>query len=147
MSSIKSGVLPSIYKSCMLFSHAQLFPTPWTVDCQAPLSMGILQVRVLGWVAMPSSSRGSSQPRDQTQVSHIAGRFLYQLSPQGSPRILELVAYPFSRGSSWPRNWSGTSCIVSRFFTSWAVREALVPSKLPWAYIFIIGNRRRAWKL
>ena len=47
---------------------------PWTVACQAPLSMGILQARILEWVAMPSS-RGSSQPRDQTQVSHIAGRF------------------------------------------------------------------------
>ena len=47
---------------------------PWTVDRQAPLSMGILQARILEWVAMPSS-RGSSQPRDQTQVSHIAGEF------------------------------------------------------------------------
>ena len=34
--------------------------------------MGILQARILEWVAMPSS-RGSSQHRDQTQVSHIAG--------------------------------------------------------------------------
>ena len=33
---------------------------------------GILQARILEWVAMPSS-RGSSQPRDQTQASHIAG--------------------------------------------------------------------------
>ena len=48
--------------------------TPWTVAYQAPLSMGILQARILEWVAMPSS-RGSFQPRDQTQVSHIAGRF------------------------------------------------------------------------
>ena len=36
--------------------------------------MGILQERRLEWVAMPSS-RGSSQPRDRTQVSHIAGGF------------------------------------------------------------------------
>ena len=36
---------------------------------------GILQARILEWVAFPFS-RGSSQPRDQTQVSHIAGRFL-----------------------------------------------------------------------
>jgi len=50
------------------------FVTTWTLACQAPLSMGILQARILEWVAMPSS-RGSSQPRDQTQVSHIAGRF------------------------------------------------------------------------
>ena len=35
---------------------------------------GILQVRILEWVAIPFSRR-SSQPRDQTQVSHIAGRF------------------------------------------------------------------------
>ena len=35
---------------------------------------GILQTRILKWVAF-SFSRGSSQPRDQTQVSHIVGRF------------------------------------------------------------------------
>jgi len=35
---------------------------------------GILQVRILEWVAIPFS-RGSSQPRDQTQISNIAGRF------------------------------------------------------------------------
>ena len=34
----------------------------------------ILQARILEWVAFPFS-RGSSQPRDRTQVSHIAGRF------------------------------------------------------------------------
>ena len=46
---------------------AQSCPTrcdPWTVAHQAPLSLGILQARILEWVAMPSS-RGSSQPRDQ----------------------------------------------------------------------------------
>ena len=35
---------------------------------------GILQARTLGWVAYPIF-KGSSQPRDQTQVSRIAGRF------------------------------------------------------------------------
>ena len=35
---------------------------------------GILQARILEWVAVPFS-RGSSQSRDQTQVSHFAGRF------------------------------------------------------------------------
>ena len=34
----------------------------------------ILQARILEWVAFPVA-RGSSQPRDQTQVSHIAGGF------------------------------------------------------------------------
>jgi len=35
---------------------------------------GILQARILEWVAVPFT-RGSSQPRDLTQVSHIAGGF------------------------------------------------------------------------
>ena len=39
-------------------------------------------------------------------------------------RILEWVAFPFSRGSSQPRDWTQVSCIVGRFFTSWATREA-----------------------
>ena len=52
-------------------------------------------------------------------------QILYQLNHQGSPRILEWVAYPFSSGSSQPRNWAGVSCIVGRFFTNWAIRETL----------------------
>ena len=55
-------------------SCVRLSVTPWTVAHKAPLSMGILQARILERVAMPSS-RGSSQPRDQTQVSCIAGGF------------------------------------------------------------------------
>ena len=48
---------------------------------QAPLSMGILQARRLEWVAVPSS-RGSSRPRNQTQVSCIAGRFFTTEPPR-----------------------------------------------------------------
>ena len=44
-------------------------------------------------------------------------------------RILEWVAYPFSSGSSPPRNWIRVSCIAGRFFTSWATREVPTPSK------------------
>jgi len=83
------------------FSFIQLFVTPWTVAHQAPLFMGILQARTLDWVAMPSSRR-SSQPRDQTQVSCSAGGFftiwatreaqeywsnLYLFSKQPSPTL------------------------------------------------------------
>ena len=63
---------------------------PVDCNCQAPLSIGILQARILEWVAMPSS-RGSSQPRNQTQVLQHCRRILYHLSHQGSPRILEWV--------------------------------------------------------
>ena len=53
-------------------------------------------------------------------------QILYQLSHKGSPRILECVAYPFSRGSSRPRNRTWVSCIAGGFFTNWAISEALI---------------------
>ena len=63
---------------------AQLCPLCHPKDFSLPGSSvhGILQAKVLEWVAI-SSSRGSSQPRNQTQVSHIAGIFFYDLSHQG----------------------------------------------------------------
>ena len=59
---------------CAVLSLAWLFAIPWTAACQAPLSMRILQVRILEWVGNPFSS-GSSWPRNQTRVSCIAGGF------------------------------------------------------------------------
>ena len=55
------------------------------MDCSPPSSSvhGILQARTLEWVVMPSS-RGSSQPRDQTRVFCIAGRF-FTTEPSGKP--------------------------------------------------------------
>ena len=55
---------------------AQSCPTLWDlVDCSLPGSSvhGILQARILEWAAI-SFSRGSSRPRDRTQVSHFGGR-------------------------------------------------------------------------
>ena len=49
---------------------------------------------------------------------------LYHRSHQGSPRILECVACPFSKGSSQPRSQTGVSCITGGFFTIWAIRVA-----------------------
>ena len=40
-------------------------------------------------------------------------------------RILEWVAFPFSKGSSQPRDWTPVSYIAGGFFTNWAIREAL----------------------
>ena len=77
-----------------------------------------------------------------------SGRFLYQLSHKGSPRILEWVAYPLFRGSSWPRSQTGISCIAGGFFTNWAMREAwymgFIKSMLRWGLLgrfrFLIFN-------
>ena len=85
---------------------------------------GILQARILEWVAFPFSRR-SAQSRDGTRSPALWADSL-PAEPQGSPRILEWVAYPFSRGSSRPRNWTGVSCSASGFFTTWAPRKALL---------------------
>ena len=55
----------------------KVFPTfcdPMDYSSPGALVNGILQAIILEWVAMPSSRR-SSQLRDQTQASHIVGRF------------------------------------------------------------------------
>ena len=54
---------------------------------------------------------------------------LCQLSHKGSPKILKWVAYPFFSRSSWPRNWTGVSCIAGGFFTKWAIREAQISNR------------------
>ena len=60
----------------LLFTQSyRLFVTP--MDCSSPGSSvhGILQARILAWVAI-SFSRRFSRPRDRTRVSYIAGRFI-----------------------------------------------------------------------
>ena len=83
---------------------------------------GILQARILAWVAFPFS-RGSPQPRDRTQVSNIADRSFYQLSHKRSPRILEWIAYPLSRRSSLSRNWIQFSLYLNVEFQRTARRD------------------------
>ena len=97
---------------------------------------GILQTRILEWVAIPFL-RGSSQPRDQSQVSRIAGRFFTrwvtreaEMGTLGNlrkpkdflavilhTRLLECVAIPLSRGPSQPSNQTRVSHTAGRFFT------------------------------
>ena len=64
------NIVGCVSVSCSVVSNSA---TPLTVACQAPPSMGFFQARILEWVAS-SFSKGSSQPRDQTQVSNTAGR-------------------------------------------------------------------------
>ena len=114
------------------------------MDCSLPGSsvQGILQARRLQRVAI-SFSRGSARPRDWTWVSHIValpselpGRSIKAVcidcSLPGSSdhgilqaRILEWVAMPFPKESSWPRDWTQVSHIASRLFTIWATKEPL----------------------
>ena len=77
------------------------------------------------WNVLPCSPSGDlpnsgTEPRSPTlQVDSLPSE------PLGKPQILEWVAYPFSRGTFWPRNWTRVSCIANGFFTSRTTREAL----------------------
>jgi len=86
---------------------------------------GILQARILEWVADPFFRGIFPTQRLNPGLPHCRG-ILYCLSHHGSPSKLEWVAYPFSRDSSWPRDWTGVSCIAGGFFTSWVTREVPV---------------------
>ena len=71
--SLLKGTLVKVAQSCLTLCD----PMDYTVH-------GILQARILERVAFPFS-RGSSQPRDQTQISRIAGRF-FTAELQGKPK-------------------------------------------------------------
>ena len=94
-------------------SCVQLFATPWT---SPGYNTGVGSLPLLQGI-FPTQGSNPGLP--------YCRQILYQLSHKGTPRILEWVAYPFSSGSSGPRNWTGVSCIAGGFFTNWAMREAL----------------------
>ena len=106
------------------------------MDCSPPGSSvhGVLQTRTLEWAVMPSS-RGSSQPRDQTQVSHTTGEFFTvsatreALFPNKGGLITMSILKEFSPGVhwkdccwSWNSNTLATSC------------EELTHWKRPWCW-------------
>ena len=62
-------------------------------------------------------------------------------SPWNSPgQNMEWVAFPFSRGSFWPRNQMRVSCIAGRFFSNWAIRGAHIHT-----YNRILLNHEKEW--
>ena len=77
---------------CVSLSHLQLFATPWTVARQAPLTLGILQARILEWVSMPFFRR-YSRTRDWIQVSRNAGRFFTMWATQDSKVLKNLMSF------------------------------------------------------
>ena len=109
--------LDSILHAVLCFAQSlslvQLFETLWTGSS----IHGVLQARILEWAAMPSS-RGSSQPRDQTQVSCIAGRFFLSFESPGKPENTGVGSLSHPRRSSGPRNRTRVSCTAGGFYTS-----------------------------
>ena len=65
-----------------VLSRARLSVTPWTVACWSSLPMGFLRQEL--WSGLSRLPQGRSAPRDQTQVSRIAGGFFMSELP-GQP--------------------------------------------------------------
>ena len=110
----------------------QVSPTPTPV-CAMPMDNsppgspvhGILQARILEWVVMPSS-KGSSQSRDQTQVSHIAGGFFTSWATREAQEYWSGWPAPSPGDLPNPGIEPRSPSIAGRLFPSWATREAMV---------------------
>ena len=110
-----------------LLRCVHIFATPWTIQFTPSHNPGVGSLSLLQQI-FPTQESNPGLPHCRW--------ILYPLSHKGSPRILEGVAYPFSNGSSQPRNWTRVSCIAGRFFTNWATRETNTPwgaALLKWA--------------
>ena len=101
--------------SCSVMSDS--FETLWTVACQASLTMGFPQARILEWVAI-SFSRGSYRPRDQTCISCLAGRF-FTPEPSGKPYLSVYLCY-------WPEEIER-----KEHCTTWSRQTINLPQWLP----------------
>ena len=110
-------------ESCSLLSNS--LPASWTVACQTPLSLELFRQEYCSGELFPSTGDLSS-PGVNCSLPDSSVHGILQA------RIPEWVAYPFSRGSSQPRNRTGVFCIVGGFFTSWATREAII---FMWDYL------------
>ena len=98
------------------------------MDCSPPGSSvrGILQARILEWVAI-SSSRGSSQPRDWTQVPHIAGEF-FIIWGSRDYRMVSTSSAVCDPCNSWVTrvgSESGVPCTVIDLSCEWLFSSSL----------------------
>ena len=116
-----SSVKPSLTKlSCESASHSVMSDSLWPHGLYSPWNSSGQNTGVGILFLLPGTfpTQGSNPG-----LPHFRP-ILYQPSHMGSPRILEWIAYPFSSGSSQPRNWTRVSWSTSGFFTNWAIREA-----------------------
>ena len=100
--------------ACVLsrFSYVWLCVTPQTIARPPGSSAhGILQARILEWVAMPLS-RGSSQPRGRTCVSYVSCTGLYKGRFFTTSATWEAPVGPYLDFTSWRRKWRSTPVLL-----------------------------------
>ena len=121
---------PKVTQSCPTLCD----PVAYTVH-------GILQARILERVAFPSS-RGSSQPRDRTQVSHIVGGFFINWATREAmtlPKLLVRKTVTFSRGGNHKFELGFVNvCFTYKTF-NWCYWESIW---LPWPGYIKLGNQQ-----
>ena len=120
--SLVHGIFQAWILEVKSLSRVQLFATPRTVVYQAPPSMGFSRQEYWSGLPFPSPMN-----------TGVGCHFLLQW-------ILEWVAISFSRGSSWPRNWTQVSHIVGRCFMVWVTREAQKYTYYPGNKVFPGGS-------
>ena len=91
---------------------------------QAPLSLGFSRQEHWSGLPFPSPMKVKSESEVAQSCLTLCDPTDYAVRGILQSRILEWVAFPFSRGSSQTRNQTQVSCIAGGFFTSWATREA-----------------------
>ena len=115
---------------CVLI-HSVVSNSLWPCDCSPPGSSVHSPAKNTG-VGCHALLLGIFQTQGSNPGLPHCRRILYHLSQQQSPRILEWIVYPFSRGPSQPRNRIKVSCIVGGFLTSWTTGKPKSP--VVWHY-------------
>ena len=133
----KRKTLPANKWSEVKWSRSVMSNSLRPVDCSPPSSSihGILQARILEWVAI-SCSRGSSRPRDQTQVSHIAGRW-FNLCSTREILIKALAQLKFLRCNTQNRTNRTNNKMIVTYFDLMASPGNTSP--LEWEALFVIS--------
>ena len=106
-----------------LLSPVRLFATPWTVH-------GILQGRILAWLAFPFS-RGSSQPRNRSKVSHIAGGFFTNWAIREAHNANQIY-------NEVSPHTSQNVVLLLLFFSNWVMSDSLPPHRLQHARLLCL---------
>ena len=141
-------LIVSCYGGGFVVKLCSTLASPWTVACQASLSIGFSRQEY--WSELLFPSPGDLFHPGIKSRSLVLQAYAAILSYEGIPwscwkvkvkvvqlrrtlcdpfaflqaRILEWIAISFSRGSSRSRNGTRVSCIAGRFFTDWAITES-----------------------
>ena len=98
-------------------SCVRLFVSPWTIACQAPLSMEFFRQEYWsGWSEV--------KWKLLSRVRLFAILWTIQSMGFSRPEYWSGLPSPSPGGSSQPKDWTQVSCIAGGFFTNWATREA-----------------------